>query len=112
MSEHGQLDILFNNAGTLAAGNIGDIREEDFDQLLKIHLKAPMFLTQAAMPHLKATRGCIGQVINYYWTIGRKIDIVGKFLKNISSDEKILTTKKCKSKLYKKVLIDLSQGCR
>ena len=66
VSEYGQLDILFNNAGILAAGNIGDIREGDFDQLVKIHLKAPMFLTQAAMPHLKATRGCIGQVINYY----------------------------------------------
>ena len=59
VSDHGQLDFLFNNAGTLAAGKIGEITEESFEELTNIHLKAPMFLTQAAMPYLKATRGCI-----------------------------------------------------
>ena len=58
-AEHGKLDILFNNAGNLRGGKLGEITEDDYDALAAVHLKAPLFLTQAAIPYLKETRGCI-----------------------------------------------------
>lgn len=50
---HGKLDILFNNAGILGPGNMGQITEADYDSLNAINLKSPVFLTQSAMPYLK-----------------------------------------------------------
>jgi len=59
VDQHGKLDVLFNNAGILGSGNIGDISEEAYDSLSDILLKGPIFMTQAAMPYLKETKGCI-----------------------------------------------------
>ena len=44
--EHGQLDALFNNAGILGAGKIGELDSESFDELVAVNLKSPIFLTQ------------------------------------------------------------------
>ncbi|CAG5103922.1 Oidioi.mRNA.OKI2018_I69.chr1.g1002.t1.cds [Oikopleura dioica] len=59
IKEHGQLNALFNNAGVIGAGKIGELDPDTFDQLTAIHLKAPIFLTQAAMPFLSKTQGAV-----------------------------------------------------
>jgi NAD(P)-dependent dehydrogenase (short-subunit alcohol dehydrogenase family) len=47
-SHFGRLDILVNNAG-IAPGNLAEnVREEDFDQTLRINLKGAFFACQAA----------------------------------------------------------------
>lgn len=45
-----RLDILVNNAGVLVEGFIEDTTSENFDDAFLVDLKAPFFLTQAALP--------------------------------------------------------------
>lgn len=42
-------DFLLNNAGIGLHANFADTTEEQFDELMRIHLKAPFFLTQALL---------------------------------------------------------------
>ena len=43
-------DFLINNAGIGLYGPISEMKEEDFDTLVNIHLKGVFFLTQKALP--------------------------------------------------------------
>ena len=44
----GGLDVLVNNAGITHAADLDDLAEADFDRVLAINLKAPLWGTQAA----------------------------------------------------------------
>jgi NAD(P)-dependent dehydrogenase (short-subunit alcohol dehydrogenase family) len=44
------LDYLVNNAGNSAYAPVTRTTEEQFDQLVRVHFKAPLFLTQALLP--------------------------------------------------------------
>jgi NAD(P)-dependent dehydrogenase (short-subunit alcohol dehydrogenase family) len=54
LSEHGRVDLLFNNAGVALSGTFDQISESDFDWLFEINFEAVVRLTRAFMPHLKA----------------------------------------------------------
>jgi NAD(P)-dependent dehydrogenase (short-subunit alcohol dehydrogenase family) len=43
-------DFMINNAGIGLYAPLAEFTEENFDTLFKIHLKAPFFLTQGALP--------------------------------------------------------------
>ena len=43
-------DYLVNNAGISAMAKIGEMKEEDFDRLVDVHLKGVFFLTQTLLP--------------------------------------------------------------
>ncbi|MCR8643778.1 SDR family oxidoreductase [Paenibacillus sp. N1-5-1-14] len=47
------IDILVNNAGTSLGASIADTKEADFDALMTLNVKAPFFMIQQAMPHLR-----------------------------------------------------------
>lgn len=49
------LDLLVNNAGIARSGPFADIATEDVDAVIDIDLKGPIHLTQAALPHLRAS---------------------------------------------------------
>jgi 3-oxoacyl-[acyl-carrier protein] reductase len=51
----GGIDILVNNAGHAQHKAVEEISEGDWDATLALHLKAPFFLTQAALPALRAS---------------------------------------------------------
>lgn len=55
----GRLDVLVNNASSYYATEMGEIGEQEWNDLLGSNLRAPLFLSQAAAPELKKTRGCI-----------------------------------------------------
>lgn len=55
----GQLDILVNNASSFYSTSIGEMNEASWQDLIGTNLKAPLFLSQAAVPELQKTRGCI-----------------------------------------------------
>lgn len=55
----GQLDILINNASTYEPTEIGNINEDNWQDLIGSNLKAPIFLCQAAAKELKKNKGCI-----------------------------------------------------
>lgn len=53
-------DFLINNAGTGAYNLVSDTTEEQFDEMMNVHLKSVYFLTQAALPYLNNG----GRIIN------------------------------------------------
>ncbi len=55
----GQLDVLINNASSYYPTEIGDIKEDQWQDLMGSNLKAPLFLGQAAAVELRKQHGCI-----------------------------------------------------
>ncbi|HSN17923.1 MAG TPA: pteridine reductase [Gammaproteobacteria bacterium] len=60
------LDVLINNASTFRPTPLGQIGEDDWDDLMGSNLKAPLFLAQAAMPHLRKNHGSIVNLIDIH----------------------------------------------
>ena len=53
------LDVLINNASSFFPTEVGEVTLADWDDLVGTNLKAPLFLAQAAAPHLKKRQGSI-----------------------------------------------------
>ena len=62
----GQLDVLVNNASSFFPTPVGSINHDHWDDLISSNLKAPLFLSQHAAPHLKKTRGCIVNMVDIH----------------------------------------------
>ena len=62
----GRLDILINNASSFFPTKIGEITEDNWDNLFSSNLKAPLFLSQAAAPHLTKSQGCIVNMVDIH----------------------------------------------
>jgi pteridine reductase len=45
---------------------MGSVTESQWNDLIGTNLKAPFFLSQAAAPHLKASRGCIVNIVDIH----------------------------------------------
>ncbi len=57
----GRLDVLVNNASNFYPTPLGTVTEEQWDDLVGSNLKAPLFLTQALLPALRASARRSGQ---------------------------------------------------
>lgn len=55
----GRLDALVNNASAFFPTAFGESTPAQWDALFAANARAPFFLSQAAAPHLRATRGAI-----------------------------------------------------
>jgi len=55
----GRLDLLVNNAGIYLRGTAEETDDEAWRDTLRINLDAPFFLSRAALPHLRESRGAI-----------------------------------------------------
>lgn len=62
----GRLDALVNNASGFFPTPVGVISESDWDHLFASNAKAPLFLAQAAAPHLRASAGAIVNLADIY----------------------------------------------
>lgn len=62
----GRLDGLVNNASSFFPTAIGEIGEAQWADLTGTNLKAPLFLSQAAAPHLKAAGGAIVNIVDIH----------------------------------------------
>jgi NAD(P)-dependent dehydrogenase (short-subunit alcohol dehydrogenase family) len=56
---HGRLDVVANVAGIAQIGRIEDITDDEWHRVLDVNLTGPFLVCRAAVPHLRATRGCI-----------------------------------------------------
>ena len=66
ISWSGQLDILVNNASSFYPTPVGTVTESNWRDLMGSNLKAPLFLTQAAHPHLRARGGNVVNIVDIH----------------------------------------------
>jgi pteridine reductase len=62
----GRLDVLLNNASTFYPTPLDEVTEKDWDDLLGTNLKAPLFLSKAAAPHLRKSQGMIINIVDIH----------------------------------------------
>ena len=66
LSRFERLDALVNNASTFFPTPVGDITQASWDNLMGTNLRAPLFLAQAAAPHLRRTGGAIVNITDIH----------------------------------------------
>jgi meso-butanediol dehydrogenase/(S,S)-butanediol dehydrogenase/diacetyl reductase len=59
---HDGFDIVANVAGIAQFGHVESLTIEEWRRVLDVNLTGPFVVSQAAIPHLKARRGCIVNV--------------------------------------------------
>ncbi|MFF4121291.1 SDR family oxidoreductase [Streptomyces sp. NPDC001714] len=60
LGEPTALDVLVNNAGFNIGGGVLEVTPQDFDRLMAVHARAPLFLVQEGLPLLREG----GRIIN------------------------------------------------
>jgi pteridine reductase len=66
VAHFGRLDALVNNASSFFATPLGSIDQQAWDDLIGSNLKAPLFLTQAAAPYLRAVHGAVVNITDIH----------------------------------------------
>ena len=64
--QFGRLDVLINNASSYYPTPVGEVGENEWEDLMGTNLKTPLFLSQAAAPHLKRNHGCIINIVDIH----------------------------------------------
>jgi pteridine reductase len=62
----GRLDVLINNASQFYPTPLGQVDEAQWNALIDSNLKGPFFLSQACLPALRTTRGCIINLVDIH----------------------------------------------
>lgn len=66
LDHFGRLDGLVNNASAFRPTPVGETGQDDWDDLFASNARAPLFLSQAAAPHLAAAEGAIVNLVDIY----------------------------------------------
>ena len=77
VSEFDRLDIVVNNAGLMLLGPMAEAPTEEWDRMIDLNLKGLLYVTQAAIPHLKSAATDsprnVADLVNISSIAGRKV---------------------------------------
>lgn len=75
LQHFGKLDAIVNNASSFFPTPLGEITENMWEDLIGSNLKAPLFLSQVAAPHLRKQHGCIINIVDIHseWPLKRYV---------------------------------------
>lgn len=59
IKEYGRIDVLVNNAGIATLASIEDMNPDIFKKVIDINLNGSVFMTMAALPFIKKSKGSI-----------------------------------------------------
>lgn len=63
----GAIDVLVNNAGIVGGGEFLELKEDDFDRIIRVNLKGAFLMTQTVARHMVETvreGGAAGAIVN------------------------------------------------
>lgn len=60
--EHGQIDVIVNNAGVDYTKPVEEIEYEEWDKVIDVNLRGPFIVSKAALPYLKKSAN--GHIVN------------------------------------------------
>jgi pteridine reductase len=66
LESFGRLDLLVNNASSFFPVEVGAIEASHFEELIGSNLRAPLFISQEAAPHLAEARGAIVNIVDIH----------------------------------------------
>ncbi len=66
LENYRRLDVLVNNASSFYPTPMGHATDSQWDDLVGSNLRAPFFLSQMAMPHLRKSNGCIVNITDIH----------------------------------------------
>ena len=61
-----RLDVLVNNASLFYPTNIDSMDDKQWNEIINVNLKAPLFLSQYAAQYLRKNNGCIINIADIY----------------------------------------------
>jgi len=70
VAERGRIDVLCNIAGFAAIEHFTSVSEDDFDRMFGVNVRGLFFLTQAALPHLLASKGNVVNMASVAGLVG------------------------------------------
>ena len=59
VADHGRLDVLCNIAGVARGHRVGDVDQAAWDLIMGVNAEGVFWMSQAALPHLESSGGCI-----------------------------------------------------
>lgn len=70
IDNHGQLDILINNAGVDVTKSVEELSVEEWDSVLSVNLRGPFIMSKLAFPYMRQQGG--GHIVNIASTAARR----------------------------------------